>query len=70
MARVEVGFVPNAFERQMVQQTKEDIDAKLRGYDLEEVQIILKKLPGGQLAFKFEGEPYDVDKAKGLLGIE
>ena len=69
MVRIEVGFTPTGFEKRMVKQTKKDVAARLQAYDLDNVKVILKKLPDGRLVFKFLGEEYDVDKVKGLLGI-
>ncbi|MEY2485489.1 MAG: hypothetical protein QOH39_1137 [Verrucomicrobiota bacterium] len=69
MVKIEVGFAPEGFEKRMVEQTKDDVMAKLQGHDLGRVKIVLKKRPGSQLAFQFLGEPDGVDQAKRLLGI-
>ena len=69
MVKIEVGFAPEGFEKQMVEQTKDDVLAKLRGLDLGRVKIVFKKRPGHQLVFQFLGDPDAVDKTKQILGI-
>jgi hypothetical protein len=69
MVKIEVGFAPEGFEKRMVQQTKDDVMAKLRGLDVGRVKIVFKKRPGHQLAFQFLGDPDAVDKTKQILGI-
>jgi hypothetical protein len=69
MVKIEVGFAPEGFEKRMVQQTKDDLMAKLQGLDLGRVKIVFKKRPGHQLAFQFLGDPDAVDKTKQILGI-
>jgi hypothetical protein len=69
MVKIEVGFAPEGFEKRMVQQTKDDVMAKLQGLDLGRVKIVFKKRPGHQLAFQFLGDPDAVDKTKQILGI-
>ena len=68
MLRLEIGFVPGPFERRVVQQTKEDIQQRLEGYDFGFLRIVIKRRPGG-FAFQFFGPTENVEKAKGLLGI-
>ncbi|MFL6514449.1 MAG: hypothetical protein ACJ8M1_05440 [Chthoniobacterales bacterium] len=68
MVTFKIDFSPNAFERRMIQQTKEDVQARLRGHELGRLMIVLKKA-GHRVAFQFLGEPEGVDKAKGLLGM-
>ena len=69
MVKIEVGFAPEGFEKKMVQQTKDDVMAKLQGLDLGRVKIVFKKRPGHQLAFQFLGDPGAVDKTRQILGI-
>ena len=69
MVRIEVGFSPEGFEKEMVQQTKDEVMAKLQGLDLGRVKIVFKKRPGHQLVFQFLGDPDAVDKTKQILGI-
>jgi hypothetical protein len=69
MVKIEVGFAPERFEKDMVEQTKDDIMAKLQGVELGRVKIVFKKRPGHQLAFQFIGDPDAVDKTKQILGI-
>ena len=69
MVKIEVGFAPEGFEKRMVQQTKDDVIAKLQGLDLGRVKIVFKKRPDHQLAFQFLGDPDAIDKTKQILGI-
>jgi hypothetical protein len=69
MVRIEVGFLPQGFEKRLVAQTKEDLQARLAGHDLEDVKIVLKKLPTTPIMFQFIGESDAVEKTKALLGI-
>jgi hypothetical protein len=69
MVKIEVCFAPEGFEKEMVQQTKDDVRAKLQGHDLGRVKIVMKKRPGHQLAFQFLGDPDAIDKTKQILGI-
>lgn len=57
------------FERRLVNQTKEDIEQRLQGYDLGFLRIVLKRRPGFGFAFKFVGPAEAVEQAKSLLGI-
>ena len=69
MVKIEVGFAPEWFEKNMVEQTKDDLMAKLQGHDFGRVKIVLKKRPGSLLAFQFLGDPDGIGRAKQLLGI-
>jgi hypothetical protein len=69
MTKVELGFVPDPFEKRVIQQTKDDIAARLDGHEISQVKIVLKKRPDNQIAFQFVGDPDNVEKAKRLLGI-
>lgn len=68
MVRLEIGFKPRWFERNLVRQTKHDVLRRLRDHQLGLLRIILKKR-NGKLAFQFFGDPETVEKAKALLGI-
>ena len=68
MVRLEMGFKPGWFERNLIRQTKNDIYRRLKGHDLGFLRIVLKKRHG-RVAFQFFGDPSSVEKAKGLLGI-
>ncbi len=68
MVRLEMGFKPRLFERNLLRQTKHDLLERLRGQELGLLRIVLKKR-NGRLAFQFFGDPQSVEKAKGLLGI-
>jgi len=68
MVRLETGFKPRWFERNLIQQTKNDVLQRLEGHRLGFLRIVLKKRDGG-LAFQFFGDSSSVEKAKGLLGI-
>jgi hypothetical protein len=68
MVRLEMGFKPRWFERNLVRQTRSDILRRLKGHDLGPLRIILKKRDG-RVAFQFMGDPISVEKAKDLLGI-
>lgn len=69
MVKIEVGFTPEQYEERMIEQTKEDVQAKLYAHDLGQLKIVLKKRPGSQIAFQFLGDADGIDKAKRLLGI-
>ena len=69
MVKIEVGFTPEGFEKRIVQQTKDDLMAKLQGLDFGRVKIVFKKRPGHQLAFQFLGDPDAIDQTKQILGI-
>jgi len=43
MVKIEVGFEPNPYEKAMVEQTKEDIQARLTGQEFDRFKIVLKK---------------------------
>ena len=68
MVRLEVGFKPRWFERNLIQQAKGHILERLEGHDLGLLRIVLKKR-NGNVAFQFFGETGSVEKAKALLGI-
>jgi hypothetical protein len=68
MVRLEMGFKPGLFERNLLRQTKHDLLERLRGQELGLLRIVLKKR-NGRLAFQFFGDRQSVEKAKGLLGI-
>ena len=70
MIYFELGFKPNAFEKTTIEQTKADAQQRLEGQLLEDLKIVLKKLPGNQIVFHFVGDPDSVDRAKRLLEIE
>ena len=70
MVKIEVGFAPEGFEKAMVQQTKEDVTAKLQGHELGRVKIVFKKRPGHQLAFQFLGDPVTQFGLTELAAIE
>jgi hypothetical protein len=70
MIYFELGFEPNAFEKATIEQTKADAQQRLEGQLLEDLKIVLKKLPGNRIVFHFVGDPDSVDRAKRLLGIE
>jgi hypothetical protein len=70
MVRIEVGFEPHPFEKQIVEQTKEDIENRLNGHEFGRFKIVLKKGHGSQqIALQFLGDPESCEKAKRLLGI-
>jgi len=70
MIKIEVGFAPHAFEKAMVEQTKEDIENRLQGHEFGRFKIVLKKPPSSQqIALQFLGDPESCDKARRLLGI-
>lgn len=68
MVRLEMGFKPGWFERNLVRQTKSDILRKLEGHDFGLLRIVLKKRDG-RVAFQFFGDPQTIEKAKDLLGM-
>jgi hypothetical protein len=68
MVRLEVGFRPRWFERNLIRQTKDDILRRLQGHELGLLRIVLKKREG-RVAFQFFGDANNVEKAKNLLGI-
>ena len=68
MVRLEIGFKPRWFERNLIRQTKTDVLQRLNGYDLGFLRIVLKKRCG-TIAFQFFGDTISVEKAKDLLGI-
>ena len=68
MVRLEMGFRPGWFERNLIRQTKDDILRRLQGHELGVLRIVLKKRDG-RVAFQFFGDPNSVEKAKDLLGI-
>jgi hypothetical protein len=68
MVRLEVGFRPRWFERNLIRQTKDDILRRLQGHELGVLRIVLKKREG-RVAFQFFGDTNNVEKAKNLLGI-
>ena len=68
MVRLETGFKPRWFERNLIRQTKGDVLRRLEGHHLGLLRIVLKKR-NGRLAFQFFGDAGTVEKAKGLLGI-
>lgn len=68
MVRLEMGFRPRLFERNLLRQTEHDVLERLRGQELGLLRIVLKKR-NGKVAFQFFGDPQSVEKAKGLLGI-
>jgi hypothetical protein len=68
MVRLEMGFRPKWFERNLIRQTKDDILRRLAGHDFGLLRIVLKKRDG-RVAFQFFGDPNNVEKAKNLLGI-
>jgi hypothetical protein len=68
MVRLEMGFKPRLFERNLLRQTKHDVLRRLKGHELGLLRIVLKKRDG-RVAFQFFGDPQSVEKAKGLLGI-
>ena len=68
MVRLELGFKPRWFERNLIQQTKGHILGRLEGHDLGLLRIVLKKR-NGNVAFQFFGDAGSVEKAKALLGI-
>ena len=67
--RFEVDFAPHPFEKTGIEQTKEDILARLQGHDIDQLKIVMKKPAGGQIALQFLGDPTTVEKARRLLGI-
>ncbi|HKP02445.1 MAG TPA: hypothetical protein VJU77_03700 [Chthoniobacterales bacterium] len=67
--RFEVDFVPHSFEKAGVEQTKDDIKARLTGHEFARLKIILKKRLGNQIELQFVGDPQDVERARRLLGI-
>ena len=70
MVRIEVGFEPHPFEKSIVAQTQEDIQARLHGHEFDRFKIVLKKRPHSQqISLQFLGDPESCDKAKRLLGI-
>ena len=69
MIRFEVGFEPQPLEKPLIQQTKDDIRARLEGHDIGGLRIVLKKRSGSQIALQFLADPETVEKAKQLLGI-
>lgn len=70
MVKIEVDFEPHAFERPLIEQTKEDIQNRLHGHEFGRFKIVLKKPQHSQqIAFQFLGDPQDCDKARRLLGI-
>jgi hypothetical protein len=69
MIRIELGFVPDRFEKAGIEQTKEDILARLNGHEFERLKIVLKKHVGNRIDLQFLGEPQEVEKARRLLGI-
>ena len=68
MIRIELGFVPDGFEKAGIEQTKEDILARLTGHEFERLKIVLKKDIGNRIHLQFLGEPQEVEKARRLLG--
>jgi len=68
MVTFKVAFWPSAFERRLIQQTKQDVQARLKGHEIGPLKIVLKK-SGNRVAFQFLGAPEGIDKAKGLLGM-
>ena len=68
MVRLEIGFKPRWFERNLIRQTKDDILRRLQGHELGLLRIVLKKRDG-RVAFQFFGDTSSVEKAKDLLGI-
>lgn len=70
MVRIEVGFESHPFEKALVEQTKQDIQARLHGNEFGRFKIVLKKPPHSQqIALQFLGDPESCDKAKRILGI-
>ena len=69
MVRVETDFTPNPVEKAGIEQTKEDIQARLHGHEFSRLKIVLKKRIGNEIALQFLGEPQDVEKARRVLGI-
>jgi hypothetical protein len=68
MVRLETGFKPRWFERNLIRQTKDDILRRLKGHQIGFLRIVLKKR-NGRVAFQFFGDANSVEKAKDLLGI-
>jgi hypothetical protein len=69
MIRFEIDFVPHAFEKAGIEQTKEDISARLHGHEFSRLKIVLQKRIGNEIELKFIGDPQDTEKARRLLGI-
>ena len=55
MVRLEMGFKPGWFERNLIRQTKNDIFRRLKGHDVGFLRIVLKKRDG-RVAFQFFGD--------------
>ena len=54
----------------MVEQTKQDIQARLTGHEFGRFKIVLKKPPHSQqISLQFLGDPESCEKARRLLGI-
>ena len=69
MIRIEADFTPHPFEKSGIEQTKEDIRARLHGHEFARLKIVLKKRMGNQIQMQFLGDPQDVEKARRLLGV-
>jgi hypothetical protein len=69
MIRFEVDFVPHPFEKAGLEQTKEEIRARLEGHEFNRLKIVLKKKIGNEIELQLIGEPQETEKARRLLGI-
>jgi len=70
MVKIEVGFVPHAFETALVEQTKDDIQNRLHSHEFGRFKIVLKKLHASHaISLQFLGDRESCEKARRLLGI-
>ena len=69
MIRFEVDFVPHPFEKAGLEQTKEEIRARLEGHEFSRLKIVLKKKIGNEIELQFSGDPQETEKARRVLGI-